>query len=53
MKQNLYQDVKAEEFVADVVRVHVGAVHLVDGMLRTDDCFDDLQKFSNNENKFS
>ncbi len=42
MKQYRYQDVEAEEFIADVVRVHVGAVDRVHGVLRADDCFDDL-----------
>ena len=39
------EDVESEELVADVVRVHVGTVHGVDGVLRADDGLYDLKSF--------
>lgn len=40
------EDVESEELVADVVGVHVGAVHRVDCVLGADDGLDDLKSFN-------
>ena len=42
LERRVEQDVKAEEFEADIVRVEVSAVDRVDGMFWTDDRLDDL-----------